>query len=223
MIHRHDEHIPFRWLADRADGTLDPARVAECDAHLAEPCAPCSARFENVKSMLDVIRAGTLEEPPHTLDRRVVALFAENRPGTSWAPEEALVGALMSDFTADLGYAMRSGAATSRRLLWTVGEYELDAAVTPAGAGLDVLAQVVPLGSDAEHVPGDAVSDGTLAGRVRAVRGRRAVAEASIESDGRFTFRGLKPGGYTFEGEIASAGAASGAARPFVLPMVVLG
>lgn len=219
MIHRHDEHIPFRWMADRADGTLDAARAAECDAHLAEPCASCSARFANVQSMLDVIRAGTLEEPPHTLDRRVVALFAENRPGTSWAPEEALVGALMSDFTADLGYAMRSGAAASRRLLWTVGEYELDAAVAPVGAGLDVLAQVVPAGD----VPGDAV----LAGRVRAVRGRRAVAEASIESDGRFTFRGLKPGGYTFEGEIACAGASSseapGAARPFVLPMVVLG
>jgi hypothetical protein len=215
MIHRHDEHIPFRWMADRADGTLDAVRAAECDAHLAAACAPCVKRFANVREMLDVIRAGTLDEPPHALDRRVVALFAENRPGTSWAPDDALVGALSSDFTADLGYAMRSGAATSRRLLWTVGEFELDAAVTPSGAGLDVLAQVVPLG--------DAAGDDALAGRVRAVRGRRAVAEASIESDGRFTFRGLKPGGYTFEGEIACVGAVSGAARPFVLPMVVLG
>jgi hypothetical protein len=209
MIHRHDEHIPFRWMADRADGTLDAARTAECDAHLAEPCAACSARFANVREMLATIRAGTLEEPPHALDRRVVALFAANRPGTSWAPADALVGALASDFTADLGYAMRSGAATSRRLLWTVGDYELDAAVTPAGAGLDVLAQVVPLGDSAD----------ALGGRVRAVRGRRAVAESAIAPDGRFTFRGLRPGGYTFEGEIAAAGAG----RAFVLPMVVLG
>jgi hypothetical protein len=123
------------------------------------------------------------------------------RPGVA-AP---LVGTLVADVPFD-AFAVRGDAADCRRLLWSLGDWELDAQVIPANGASDVLAQIVPVAPAAAP---------TCGGAVRARRGGRAVAEARVLADGRFTFRGLRPGPYVFEGEIGE--------QPFVLPVVVVG
>ena len=218
MIHATDGHIPFRVLADRRDGTLAPSRAAGVEAHLATGCAQCVARDGNLRRIVTAVAAGALETPPAAADRRVVALFpkvaaAFRRTADGSSRERTLVGTLVSDrrfdaaFDAEFAtsYALRAADDGARRLLWALGSYEVDASVVGRGATADVLGQVVPL---------DDAPDAQLSGEVHAVRGRRAVQSSSIETDGRFTFRGLAPGAYVFEGAVDG--------RPFILPLVVL-
>lgn len=206
MIHRTDEHLPWRWLADRRDGVIAPARAVEADAHLATECRCCRARESSVRRVVAAVAAGALERPPAAADRRVVAAFASVRGVARRPAADVLFGALVLDQQCDLALAMRSDGADSRRLLWSLPGYEIDASLVAESGRCDVLGQIVPSGDE----PGAAMS-----GEVRAVRGRRTIATAPVAPDGRFTFRGLPAGPQTFEGTVEG--------RAFVLPPVVLG
>jgi hypothetical protein len=204
VIHRTDDHVPFRWLADRADGLLPAGPAGEADAHLASGCAPCRARDRSVRRLVAAIAAGPLETPPAAADRRVVSAFVRSRAPRA-ADLDALFGTLVLDQRADLLMAVRSSGADVRRLLWTVGAWEVDASVVASGAGTDLLGQAVRA---------EETGDGAVTGEVRARRGRRVAATAPVAADGRFTFRGLAPGAWTLEGVLDG--------RAFVLPLLVL-
>lgn len=202
MIHRTDDHLPWRWLADHADGLLAPAQAGAARDHLAAGCSRCCARDRSVRRMVAAIGAGPLDAPPASADRRVVALFPRLR--SALRPQSGvLFGALVLDQRADLLLAVRSGAPDGRRLLWTVGDYEIDASVVGSEGRIDVLGQVVRADGDA-----------AVTGEVRVVRGRRAVAASRVAADGRFTFRALSAGACVVEGTLDG--------RAFSLPLLVL-
>lgn len=210
MIHRKDAHLPWRWLADRRDGALDAARAAEADAHLVGGCALCAARDRTVRRLVAAVAAGPLESPPADADRRARAVYALRRRAPRVRDAlDVTVGVLVVDQRSDLALALRSPGDETRRLLWDVGGWDVDASVVLRGGRADLLAQVVP--------PGDEPSV-RLGGEVRAVRGRRTVATSPVAPDGRFTFRGLPCGAWVFEGRVASPLGD----RAFVLPLVVL-
>jgi len=107
------------------------------------------------------------------------------------------------DSAPEFAGALRATEGETRRLLWRVGAYEVDASFVARPGGADLLAQVVPGGDDPET---------TVTGVVAVVGARGVRTSAPIEPEGRFTIRGLAPGVYTIEGSI-------GATR-FVLPPV---
>jgi hypothetical protein len=221
---RRDEHLPWRWLADRHDGALGADDAAEADLHLASGCARCTARDRTLRRLVAAVAAGPLERPPAAADRRARALFSAWRDAP--ASGGAVVGVLVADTRPELATSLRAGADDTRRLLWDVGGWDVDASVVLYDGRADLLGQVLRAGDR---------PDAVLVGEVRAFRGRRAVAAVPIRADGRFTFRGLACGAYVFEGRVReeeSAGAAAPAASPredggieraFVLPLVVLG
>lgn len=203
MIARRTPHLPFRWLADRRDGTLSAPRTAEADEHLATGCRLCAARSETVRRLVAAVAAGPLDRAPAAVDRRVVALYDTHRAPRA---DDVLVGALVADIghgvAPDLALSLRAAPDGPRRLLWRAGVYEIDAMVVPREGRADLLGQVV------------ADSGRPVAGIVRASRGPRTLAASALAADGRFTFRGLAAGPVVLEGTLDG--------RAFVLPLLAL-
>jgi len=203
MRRRRDAHLPWRWLVERADGTLTPADAAESDRHLAAGCATCAAADAAVARLRAALAAGPLETPPAVADRRVLEFVRRLRDAAS--RRDVLVGTLVLDRRADEALALRSSASEARRLLWTMPGYEVDASLVPARRGADLLGQLVP---------DDDRPDAATAGEVRLLRGGRVVARSALAADGRFTFRGVARGLVEIEGVVDGV--------PFLLPGVVV-
>lgn len=191
MIRRRDVHLPWRWLVERADGTLAAGAAAESEQHLASGCARCAAADRTVRRLRAALAAGPLEPPPAVADRRVLEMIRRLRAARDRAG--VLVATLVLDRRADGAPALRSATDEARRLLWTMPGYEVDASVVGGPDGTDLLGQVVPEGD----TPGAAV-----AGAVRALRGGRTIGRTTLAADGRFTFRNLPRGVLVLEGTV---------------------
>jgi hypothetical protein len=186
-------HVPWRRLVDRRDRRLSPRLAAVADAHLATGCAACAADVRAIEELVAAISAGPLDAPPRRAESAAVGLYRDTYLAFG-AEAERVIGVLILD---DLVAAttLRDAAAEMRRLLWRVGEYEVDASLVSHAGRTDVLAQVVPGGDD---------PDARVSGFV-ALRGERGVrVRAPIAPDGRFTFRALASGVYTIEGRVDS-------------------
>lgn len=190
MKNRNEGHARWRDLVDRRDGRLQPRQLTEVDSHLSAGCATCVHETVEIDRLVDAIAAGPLEPPPGDLERTALRLFRETNVKFA---EDLLVGVLLYDQPGEFAAAMRGANGETRRLLWRVGEYEVDASLVARTAGTDLLAQIVPGGDDP-----DAEVTGTVA--ARSERGVRT--SARVQRDGRFTFRGLAPGVYTLEGRV---------------------
>ncbi len=211
MTTRPDGHVSWRRLLDRRDGRdgrLTSVRAAAASAHLAEGCAACAGEADAIERLVAAIAEGPPDEPPRRAVDSAIRVYRESC-AAFLRDEGEVLGVLILDSIgefAEPAASLRADASEVRRILWRVGEYEVDASVVGRPGGADLLGQMVPGGDDpAANVTGEV-----------SVRGGRGVrARTKIESDGRFTLRGLLPGVYTIEGRAD--------AMRFVLPPVYLG
>lgn len=192
MQTRPEPHVAWRRLVDRHDRRLSPRLASAAEAHLASGCATCATDARLVERLIAAIGDGPLEAPPRAAEREAAALLRSTY--LAFAQDAGLVvGVLLLDRTDESAALLRAAAGETRRLLWTVGGYEVDASLVARAGGTDVLAQIVPGGDD---------PDARVAGEVAARRGDAVTARAAIAPDGRFTFRALARGLYTFEGRV---------------------
>jgi hypothetical protein len=200
-----EPHVSWRRLVDRRDGRLAPSRLAQAERHLASGCGPCRATAATIDDLVGAIAEGALERPPIVAERAAIRLFRDACASFGDLADRVL-GVLIVDRSDEFVAALRAAPGETRRLLWRVGAYEVDASLVARDVGADVFAQILPDGDD---------PDATVAGVVSARRGGGTVAVAAIEPDGRFTFRGLARGVYSFEGRVD--------ATRFVLPPLAVG
>lgn len=193
MTTSSEVHVPWRRLVDRRDRRLSPRLAAAADEHLATGCAACAADVRAIDELVAAIASGAPDGPPSRAEQAAIGLYRDTYLAFG-AEADRVVGVLLLDDVA-AAVSLRDAAAETRRLLWRVGDYEVDASLVSHAGGTDVLAQVVPGGDD---------PDARVSGFV-ALRGERGVrARAAIAPDGRFTFRALVAGVYTLEGRVDS-------------------
>lgn len=194
MLHRRDIHVPFRWLVDLRDGTLSGARAQEAREHLGRGCVRCTARAARIERVIAAVAAGALERPPAAVLRRALdAVRAACPPDARPAPGVVL-GRLLIDQRASYAATLRDSPGDTRRLLYLVGEHEVDAAVVVRGGRSDLLGQFLAAGDDPDRaVEGHVV--------LRATSGREHRTE--LLPDGRFTLRGIRGGTYVLAGRVA--------------------
>jgi len=200
-----DEHVRLRWLADRRDGRLAGRRREAVEAHLATGCASCTRTEARLDRALVALREGPLAPAPATLVRSARRLFAAQRWARVLAAPAELLARLVFDQRVQVVPALRSAVGEARRMLWAVGDHELDLAIAEGPGGTELEGPFLP-----------AEDDGTssVAGDVTAWRDGRAVASSRLDAEGRFRLADLPGGVYALLGTV---GGKTFRAMPLVL------
>jgi hypothetical protein len=200
-----DDHVPLRLLADLRDGKLAGRRRLGTEAHLATGCAVCARASARLETALGAIAEGDLEAPPRALVRSAQRLFAQARWARVLSASVEFVARLVFDQRLEAVPALRAAVGEDRRMLWAVGDHELDLAICEGAGGTDLEGQFLPADDD-----GAAEVEGT----VTAWREGRAVAAATLDREGRFAFARLPAGVYALAGTV---GGRTFRAMPIVL------
>lgn len=191
-----DDHPRFRWLLDHVDGVLEGRRARLVEEHLATGCAPCAAELREIEGLCGALTEGPLPAPPPAVLRAASQLFPKHRVRQAVDRAVRLVAALVFDQREQFAPALRSTTG-ARRLLWTIGGYELFVSLHFDLDGTVLHGQFLPLDDDGAEAP---------AGRIRLVHGRSGRwFEAELDGNGEFVLRGVPSGSFTAEGRIEGA------------------
>lgn len=145
-------HIPFAELADlaeqraSADEGAKGAKLSGAPAHLAE-CSACTQQLDRLGQVLQLMRTDSSTDAPRDVLAYAVNIF---RPVESSQPSilRRIVAALSFDSSSNLApaFGVRAGQSSSRQLLYSAEENDIDIRITPEGESWIVAGQV--LGED---------------------------------------------------------------------------
>lgn len=138
-------HIAFAKLADLAENRLTPDEQQEARAHLSA-CQRCSAQFARLGQVIGLMRADEGMDAPPEVVARAIHMFRSRALATE--SNRSLVRRVMAALSFDSrqmspAFGVRSGQATTRQLLFSAGENDLDLRVTQSGEGFVVSGQVL--------------------------------------------------------------------------------
>jgi hypothetical protein len=190
---QRESHPPLRWFADRADGRLSVAREAKLAAHLAAGCVSCAVRAVALSRTIAALGAGPLDPPPRALRRAAARIPAKAIVAAGVTSVRRVLAQLVDGRELAPALALRAAPGDERRLLWTVGPWEMDACVVLTPRGADLLGQVVPADDAELAVEGEVI-----------LRSEKRRFAARLARDGRFSLRGVPAGTWTFEGRFGT-------------------
>ncbi|HEY0431528.1 MAG TPA: hypothetical protein VGC61_06905 [Pyrinomonadaceae bacterium] len=182
------KHIPFAELADLADeqASADKRR----HAHLSE-CSVCAQQLDRLGQVLELMRSDNSTDAPRDVLAYAMNIFS--RPENSQPSLlRRLVAALSFDSSSNLApaFGVRAGQATSRQLLYSAEENDIDIRITPEGETWIVAGQV--LGEDCSG------------GRIE-IEGAGELATAELNDLCEFTLPPLPAGSYAVRLRLGSA------------------
>jgi hypothetical protein len=178
------QHIPFAKLADLAEGSLSASERDASLAHL-KACSRCNSQLERVQQVVNLMRNDTLEDAPRDVISQAVNIFQRRETGAKQSVLRRVMAALSFD-SASLtpAYGVRSGQTSTRQLLYSTGENDLDLRVTP--------------GDEAWIVSGQVLGQSQCAGgevHLESMAGKTAAAELNELCE--FTLPPVAAGSYT--------------------------
>jgi hypothetical protein len=135
-------HIPFERLVDLAEGRVAPEESRDASAHL-KTCAACAGHLAQVERLTQMMRTDDSVDAPRDLLAGALNLFRA-RP-TREGFLRRVVAALSFDSGAlQPAFGVRSGQATSsRQLLFSAGDVDVDLRLAPGEEGWAVSGQVL--------------------------------------------------------------------------------
>ncbi len=174
-------HIPFEKLTDLAEGRI-PTERENLMVHVAE-CSSCSADFDRLSNVINLMRSDTAADAPRDLIAHAVNMFQSRSHASEPSLLRRIVAALSFDsFTAAPAFGMRSGQSPVRQLLFETDEGDLDIRVESRADGLIVSGQVLG------H---------TCAGGQVALEGVAHSAAATLNDVCEFKFSSVPAGSYS--------------------------
>jgi hypothetical protein len=139
------QHIPFAKLADLAEKRAAADERTASMAHLSS-CAVCGQQVERMERVLGLMKADTATDAPRDVLAYALNIFSEKAREPSLL--KRIVAALSFDSSSNLApaFGVRSGQTTSRQLLYSAEENDIDLRITPEQENWIVAGQV--LGED---------------------------------------------------------------------------
>lgn len=177
------KHIPFSRLADLAEGRMSVTERSDSRAHISA-CSRCAAQTEKLEGVINLMRTDKAEDAPRDLVAHTINLFRTRAASVSKEPAliKRIVAALSFDsFQTSPAYAVRSGQAAARQLLYSAGECDLDLRITPNGELWNVSGQVLGKDCTGGHVEMESAS---------------SVARAALNQQCEFALTAVPTGGY---------------------------
>ncbi|HZT59449.1 MAG TPA: hypothetical protein VFA21_12635 [Pyrinomonadaceae bacterium] len=139
-------HPPFERLADLSEGRLAPEAEREVRAHL-DACRTCAGQLAEVERVTNLMRADNSVDAPRDVLANAVRLF-DARPAREGFVANVIrrvVASLSFDSNAPgLAFGVRSSQpSSSRQLIFSAGEVEVDLRLAATSEGWAVSGQVL--------------------------------------------------------------------------------
>jgi hypothetical protein len=141
------QHIPFAKLADLAEKPAGADERTASMAHLSS-CAVCGQKVERVEQLLALMKTDTATDAPRDVIAYALNIFSGHENSREPSLLKRIVAALSFDSSSNLApaFGVRSGQTTSRQLLYSAEENDIDLRITPERENWIVAGQV--LGED---------------------------------------------------------------------------
>lgn len=138
------QHIPFAKLADLAEKRAAADERTASMAHLSN-CSVCAQQVERVEQVLGLMKTDTATDAPRDILAYAVNIFRNSQEPSLL---KRIVAALSFDSSSNLApaFGVRSGQSTSRQLLYSAEENDIDLRIMPEQENWIVTGQV--LGED---------------------------------------------------------------------------
>jgi hypothetical protein len=136
-------HIPFERLVELAEGRVAPEESRDARAHLSA-CAACAGQLAQVERIAGLMRADNSVDAPRDVLVGAISLYAA-RP-TREGFLRRVVAALSFDSQASRqpAFGLRSAEqSSSRQLLFSAGDVDVDLRLAPGEEGWMVSGQVL--------------------------------------------------------------------------------
>ena len=138
--------VPFARLVDLVEGRLQPEERAATESHVGA-CRRCAEQVARLERTLGLMRADAGEDAPRDVVSYAVSLFGSRRRAA--APTPSLVGRIVASLTFDSRHAapafgVRSGQpSSSRQLVFTAGDTDIDLRIAESAEGWTLSGQVL--------------------------------------------------------------------------------
>jgi hypothetical protein len=185
------EHIPFAKLADLAEERASADERTASMAHISG-CSECTQKLNRLGEVLMLMKTDTAADAPRDVLTYAITIFSRREDSRQPSTLRRIVGALSFDSSANLvpAFGVRSGQATSRQLLYSAEENDIDLRITPEDENWIVAGQV--LGQDC------------VGGRIE-IEGKSGSAAAAFNEACEFTLPPVAAGTYTLRLQLGNA------------------
>ncbi|MGH9841305.1 MAG: hypothetical protein ACREEM_21330 [Blastocatellia bacterium] len=136
------QHIPFATLADLAENRIPTQEQTETLAHLSL-CSQCDSQLTQLRLMIEMMRTHKVVDVPQHLDKFALQLF---RPRIATSPSllRRVQAALSFDsLQMSPAFGLRAAQSTTRQLIFSTDEYDLDLCIAPSGGSFLLTGQVL--------------------------------------------------------------------------------
>jgi hypothetical protein len=174
-------HISIETLADLAEDRLESKAREAALVHLST-CPACDSALLQVRNLTHLMRSDRPEDVPGEVLNAAIEIFSRPLQLTAPSSLRRIVATLTFDsFKSTPAFGMRSGQTSSRQLLYSAEESDLDLRIT--------------VQNDQCVVAGQVLRDGCIEGLVE-ISGASGSAETSLNELCEFIFPALPLGNY---------------------------
>ena len=176
-------HISLETLADVVEDRAPSATLKAVMAHIAT-CSTCGDALERLKQLIVLMRSDTATDAPRDLLQSVISTFS---PGTPTRLQRIVATLIFDSRNASPAFGMRSLHRSSRQLLYSAQQTDLDLRVTIQNEECIVAGQVIR-----EDCAGGLVE----------ISGPTGSAKASLNELCEFTLPAIPVGNYSLRVKI---------------------
>lgn len=173
-------HISLGTLADVIENRATPATLQAVRTHVAT-CSECGETLQRLERLIMMMRSDAAADAPRDLLMSAIKLFPPGAP----RPLRRIVATLIFDSRKAMPvFGMRSVRSSSRQLLYSAQQTDLDLRIT--------------IQNDECIVAGQVIREGYAGGLVE-ISGPTGSAEASLNELCEFTLPALPTGNYSLK------------------------
>lgn len=173
-------HISLGTLADVIENRATPATLQAVRTHVAT-CSACGETLQRLERLIMMMRSDAAADAPRDLLMSAIKLFPPGAP----RPLRRIVATLIFDSRKAMPvFGMRSVRSSSRQLLYSAQQTDLDLRIT--------------IQNDECIVAGQVIREGYVGGLVE-ISGPTGSAEASLNELCEFTLPALPTGNYSLK------------------------
>jgi len=138
------QHIPFEQLADLAEDRIQPDVRTATLGHV-EVCATCSDEFHQLEELIQSMKLDREPDAPRDLVNYAVNLFSQRRQPAKASTLRRIIAALTFDSGSNLTpvFGVRSGEASTRQLVYSADEFDIDLRISSEGDRYIITGQVL--------------------------------------------------------------------------------